>query len=376
MLVGFLTRCTSVPQKPNKMETNYPNALDFDLFDDCAESAAKPYILKNLIALHEDSSWYGPPGSLKSSLLLDMAVSIALRRDWRGHEYVTWEDGSAEPRASVYFALERADLVRNRIGAYKMRDNPVPLPIAVVSEIINLLDPACVDQIVATVLEVEKRTRISVGLIIIDTFSKAIASGDEDKAQTQNTAAANLTRIHERLSVHIATIGHTGKNPNAGERGSNARLGHVDLAVQISGDKVRTAAVVKANDQPERPIASFQMEEVTVLRKWSDGTDREPYTTAILAAATPAAEAHTAASQRTTGKQTQAIDALKQAIAERGQDGAIHADCWKEQLTRDGLIKAEDRNPRATFARIRKGLSQHIIAELNGMVRVKPECPA
>jgi len=355
------------------METNYPNALPFEFFDDCAESAAKPYLLKNLIALHEDSTWFGPPGSLKSSLLLDMAFSIALRRDWHGHEYVTREDELAEPRASIYFALERADLVRNRIGAYKMRDNPVPLPIAVVSEIINLLDPGCVDQIVDTVLKFEDWAQIPVGLIIIDTFSKAIASGDEDKAQTQNTAAANLTRIHERLSVHIATIGHTGKNPNAGERGSNARLGHVDLAVQISGDKVRTATVVKANDQPERPIASFQMEEVMVLRKWSDGTDREPYTTAILAAHTPAREAHPAASQRTTGKQTQALDALMRVIATHGEDGAVNPDYWKEELARGGLIKADDKNPRSTFARIRKGLSQHIIAEPNGQVRIKPQ---
>ena len=42
----------------------------------------------------------------------------------------------------------------------------------------------------------------------------------------------------------------------------------------------------------------------------------------------------------------------------------------------------ERENPRATFARIRKGLSQHIIEEPNGLVRIKPQpgntpqCPA
>jgi hypothetical protein len=296
-----------------------------------------------------------------------MAFNIAWRRDWRGYEYNAFDDTeySAEPRGSLYFALERTDLVRARMGAYKARDKPeVPLPISIVSRMINLLDPACVDQIAETAWKIEDITKVPIGLIIIDTFSKAIASGDEDKAQTQNLAAANLTRIHEMLNVHIATIGHTGKNPNAGERGSNAREGHVDLQVQISGDdKVRTATVVKANDQAKRPIASFQMEEVTVVRP-----DREPYTTAILAAATPAKEARPAASRPLTGKHALALEALGRVIAERGKDG--------------GLIKADDKNPRATFKRIRDSITQHIFAEPNNLVRINPqpgnipECPA
>ncbi len=312
---------------------------------------------------------------MKSSLLLDMAFHIAWRRHWFWHEYVCVKEEEelvrTEPRGSIYFALERADLVRGRMGAYKARDKPeVPLPIGIVSRSINLLDPACVDQITETVWKMEAVTKVPVGLIIIDTFSKAITGGDEDKAQTQNIAAANLSRIHEYLDVHIAMIGHTGKNPNAGERGSNAREGHVDLQVQISGDdKVRTATVVKANDQVKRLVASFQMEEVTVVRP-----DLEPYTTAILKPATPATEARPAPSQRTRGKQAMALDALKRVVATHGQDGAVHVDYWKEELTRVGLIKPDDANARTTFSRIRKSVAQHLVDESNdGHVRLKPQ---
>jgi hypothetical protein len=349
------------------MSTEFKNALHFTVYDDCAEEAGKTWIYKDLIALGEDSTWFGPPGSLKSALLLDVAVSMAFRRDWRGHKYEYYDDPYQEPRGTVYFALERADLVKNRIGAYKMRD-PFPLPIAIVSSPIDLLDPACVDQIVDTVLEFEDRSQCPVGLIVIDTFSKAIANGDEDKAQTQNIAAKHLREVHDQLSVHIATIGHTGKNPSAGERGSNARLGHVDVAIQISGDKVRTATVVKANDQPERPIASFDVEQVTVTRKWKDGTDREPYTTAILAADTPAKEARTEAFKPTL-KQTQALDALTRAIAARGQDGGVQVDYWKEELTKAGLLKSDAKNPWQPFKRIKESLTLRII-EADGIVRL------
>jgi hypothetical protein len=363
---------------------DYPNALWFDTFDECAEYAEKTWILKNVIAIGEDSTWFGPPGGGKSALLLDLAFHIANRRHWQWHEYKCVEDEKdmhLEPRGTVYFAVERANLTRNRIGAYKQRDNPVPLPIGVVSEIINLLDPACVDQIVETVHKFEARTLCPVGLIIIDTFAKAIAAGngDEDKALHQNMAAANLKRIHDRLEVHIATIGHTGKNEKAGERGSNARLGHVDLAVQISGKgKVRTATVVKANDQPEGRIALFQMEEVTVSRKWEDGSDREPYTTSILAPYDrnlSATGARPAASQALTSKRAQVLDALRRAIAARGQDGAVHVDFWKEELAKADLLNLKAKNPRSAFKKLRDSVAQHLIDEADGVVRIKNEIP-
>jgi hypothetical protein len=345
-----------------------PDALPFEMFDDAAKDVEKQWILKGLIAIGEDSSWFGPPGSMKSALLLDMAFHIALRRHWFWHEYVyakeeTEEAVGTERRGTVYFAVERPGLVRLRMGAYKARDEPLPLPIAIVTGTINLLDSACVTQIVDTVWKMEEMTKCPVGLIIIDTFSKAIASGDEDKAQTQNLAAANLARIHEMLDVHIATIGHTGKNEKAGERGSNAREGHVDLQVQISGnDKLRTASVVKANDQAKRPVATFRMEEVTVVRP-----DKEPYTTNIIAPYSPEAspttrEARTAVFEP-TGKNGEALEALRRVLASHGQDGMVPHAHWKEELARLEIIKPGDTNVRATFKRIQKALCQHIISE-------------
>jgi len=351
------------------MSTIEPNhALRFQTFEDCITERPKEWLIENVIALGEDSTWFGPPGSLKSALLTDIAVHVASGRDWRGHQF---NRGELEYRGVVYFALERAGLTRRRLAAYAARDGlSHDLPIAVISETIDLLDPASVSIVVDTIREFDKTTSHGIGLVIFDTFSKAVAAGDEDKAQTQNLAAAHLKKIRESFDdpFHIGTIGHTGKNPSAGERGSNAKLGHVDLAVQISGDKVRTATVVKGNDQSEGALASFEMEEVTV---------RDDYTVAILAATTPAKEARTADPQRTTAKHAQALDALRRAIAERGKDGAVHIEFWKEELTRGGLIKLEDKNPRATFARIRNGLSQRIIAEPDNLVRIKlPECPA
>ena len=39
---------------------------------------------------------------------------------------------------------------------------------------------------------------------------------------------------------------------------------------------------------------------------------------------------------------------------------------WKVELSKVGILKSSDVNPRATFARIQEGLSQHVI-EADGL---------
>ena len=188
----------------------------------------------------------------------------------------------AKTRCGVLIlALERADLYRRRLYAHQLRDNlSEDLPIAVAGTVVGLLDPACVDQIVNAVNEAEANFGCKVGLIVIDTYSKGIAAdgGDEDKARDQNRAAANLTSIHARIDVHIALVGHTGKDEKRGARGSNAHLGDVDVMVMITGDGVRTADVVKGNDQPERTLAQFRIESVAL----GQDEDEDPITTSLV----------------------------------------------------------------------------------------------
>lgn len=64
----------------------------------------------------------------------------------------------------------------------------------------------------------------------------------------------------DKANIHIATAGHTGKDVSRGERGSNAKLADVDLQVQIDGETIKTATVVKANDQPLGLLTGFQLE--------------------------------------------------------------------------------------------------------------------
>jgi hypothetical protein len=223
-----------------------PVGIPLTYFDDVQTSVNKNWLMKGVIAKNETSMWIAPPGKLKSALMTDLAINLASGMDWRGYK-------SKETCGMVYFALERADLVKRRLAAHQKRDVLAGLPIAVAAGIIDLMDPKCVDIIVATMREAETKFGCSVGFIVFDTYAKGIAAGgsDENQAKDQGAAITNLRRVQEQTGVHIAIISHTGKDPKKGARGSNAQDGDVDVMVQIAGDGIKVATVTKANDQAE-----------------------------------------------------------------------------------------------------------------------------
>lgn len=336
--------------------------LPLKFFDECCNEPAKPWLIKGVIAQDEDSSWYGPAGSLKSTLLVDLMVHLAAEKDWRGFKTKARAGG-------VYMALERASLTRRRIGAYRLRDGFENLPVAVSGDIIDLIDASCVEIIAATVKAAEARFGIPVGLIVIDTFAKAIAAGggDEDKAQHVNLVAANLKRVHEQIGhpVHIALIGHTG-HEGTRERGSSAKKGHDDLQVRITGEgKVKTATITKANDQDECTLTAFEGEQIA-LGKDEDG---DSITTFIVASR--AVQAGQETGSRLSDRDIRALDALKRSIKEHGEKGWVAVDKWREELFRAGVIEHDAKNPRSALKRMKDGLViKQRVEERDGRVRI------
>ena len=259
-----------------------------------------------------------------------------------------------------------AAICSSAVRVYSQRDGLQGLPIAVADAVIDLLNPACVGLIVATVEEAARQFGIDVGLIVIDTYAKGIAAngGDEDKARDQNRAAANLRNVHARLDVHIALVGHTGKDETRGARGSNAHVGDVDVMVQISGDTIKVAQVIKGNDQPERAIAEFKLEAFELGRD----EDGDPITTSIVSVehfdVDPTAGRTGKSKKRDLAPIPKAaLHALFECIADNATpmpaDPHIPAgvtcvtlDAWRDRLMKLAIINAKG-NYREQFRRIR-----------------------
>lgn len=253
------------------------NAFDFELFSELdAKAVQKDHIIKGIFARGETSAWIAPPGGMKSTLLTSAAVSVAGGADWFGYR------NKAGPMGVVYFAVERADLVTRRLQAHRERDHLDRLPIAIVPAIINLMGDNTVPKVLATIREIEDALGLPVGLTIWDTFAKLISAGggDENTARDQGRVFTNLQRIKNSTNAHVAIVGHTGKDESRGARGSNAILGDADMMATISGDNIRTANVIKANDGPEGPLFSFKSE----VHDFGPDEDGDPQTVNIVGA--------------------------------------------------------------------------------------------
>ncbi|EIG63506.1 AAA family ATPase [Bradyrhizobium sp. WSM1253] len=341
--------------------------LKLTFFDKCGDFANKKWILKGIVALGETSSWIAPPGPGKSALLTEIAVHCAAKIDWRGHRVKT-------SCGVVVLALERGDLFKRRLSVYRQRDGLTGLPIAVADAVVDLLDPHCVEIIVSTVRAAERQFGCAVGLIIFDTYAKAIAAsgGDEDKARDQNRAAANLRRVHACLNVHIALVGHTGKDESRGARGSSAHAGDVDVMVQISGKTTKVAKVVKGNDQPEREVARFALEAFELGRD----EDGDPITTAIVSSEAPGEPIRTSTvnNRKKKTKADAALRVLLGCIADsktpRPVDDQIPADAsvvtmgvWRSQLEAHSII-----NPKGSWREEFKRI--HVTLKESGFIGI------
>jgi AAA domain len=347
-----VTPLHSVPAPPAQSRT-----LPLTFFGECRNRPRLRYHIRGLLAEGATSTLYGLPKTNKSTAAVDVCVHLAAGRpDWRGYRI-------REARGVVYFAFERARQVEKSLEAYEVRDGLKDLPFAVCGRLINMLDPACVDVIVDTIKEAEKRFGIPAGVAVFDTWNKGIAAGggNEDKAEYQNLAAANLRRIIEAIpNLHCMTIGHTGKDVTKGERGSNATQGDRDVGILIEkADSLRKVTVAYANDLPEGDLTSFACEAVEI------GKDDEgnPETGYIVSRRVVAVPSTNKTGHRLANSELNALRALGDVLKTKGKTRkevgggrSVTLDEWREHMFQTGAIAADATNPRKDFQRAREGL--------------------
>lgn len=274
---------------------------------------AKQWLIKGVLARGETSAWIAPPGAMKSALLAEAAVCVGSGLDWHGYR----NKGAA---GVVYFAIERADLVKRRLRAHRQRLGLSGTPICVCSDTIDLTKPEAYKKLIDTIRTAKAVLGADIGLVIIDTFAKLIAAsgGDENSAKDQGAVFGNVQRVKNVTAVHVALIGHTGKDESRGARGSNALLGDVDVMVTIGGEEIKTATVTKANDAPEGQLFSFKSD----VHDFGDDEDGDPITVNIVSAAEVSPQAIKKAAGWSKGLRL-VRDCINEALIQNGFDHQI-----------------------------------------------------
>jgi hypothetical protein len=188
---------------------------------------------------------YGPPGSGKSFVALDLALSVAAGLSWLGRATIS---GGA-----LYLAAEGLGGLGQRVRAWKHNHGLAGTTVGVgfVTGAVNLLDASAAHRIRAAVQEVPGPLQ----LVVVDTLARSMI-GDENDTGDMSRLIATVDHIRQSTDATVLLVHHTRKDSEL-ERGSSALRGGVDTLILCQeGDDVRQLVCQKQKDaEAFAPIA-------------------------------------------------------------------------------------------------------------------------
>ena len=186
---------------------------------------------------------YGPSGSMKSFVMIDMALSIAHGVPWQEHE--------TKRRTVIYMAGEGEQGFAKRVLAWCESHNLPPPPNFAFRQIPRLQDAVQLEKLIATVRKIIE-DRGDVGLIIIDTLFTALDGGDENSGKDMGQLIAVMKRLRQEFLPAVLGVHHTGKVGETARGHSSlpsgmdvmfyAKPGMTPMTVEITNPKQKDGA--------------------------------------------------------------------------------------------------------------------------------------
>ncbi len=256
---------SGTPDSDNPFQT--PNAsqkvklLDLISFDDAVASAleasAKP-LVKGFLDQGALSVLYGESNVGKTFVAMDIAFNVAAGLDWAGRR--------SAHMSVVYVAAEGGRGARRRLAAIARQrggEAPVRPRFHLYPGSVNLLRAdADLVSLIETVRSVE-----NVGLVVIDTLSRALAGGDENSSTDMGALVKNVDRLRQATDAHVMLVHHSGKDRARGARGHSLLRAATDTEIEIADNEI---TVTKQRDIDGNFRRAFVL-DIVELGKDSDG---------------------------------------------------------------------------------------------------------
>ena len=285
------------------------------------------YLVDGLIPARSFGAVFGRPGSYKSFVALYLAAMVATGREAFGR---TTTQGPV-----IYIAGEGgAGLKRRRDALMRHYDLPADAPVYFIRAQLNLA--TTLEDRDALLAEI-RALNISPSLVIIDTFARATAGIEENSAKDVGGAIAIFGSIEQETGAAVLIVHHSGKNQDAGMRGSSALLAAVDcelhcekISPEGSQERVGKLTLSKSKDSEDGLEIPYKMETVAL-------SDVDPSNNSL--AVVPATVEELAGFKKNgrlklSKDAATALVALEQAIAEGGVIPPIGAERLPSKNTR------------------------------------------
>ena len=204
------------------------------------------------------ASIYGPSGSGKSFLALDLMAAIVRGTSFYGSK--------TNPCPVVYVALEGTGGIAKRVEAYETHHNiKLPNTFRIVTEMLSLFTSEA--EIFAEAINQEG---LNEGVIVIDTLAQSAPGSDENSSADMGRIISNAQLLQRETNGLVVLIHHTGKDASRGARWHSSLSAALDGAIEVKRSAVgREWRRAKVKDGEDGVVTPFTLEHVVL------GTDED-----------------------------------------------------------------------------------------------------
>lgn len=212
------------------------------------------WIIDGVLPQADLAMLYGPPGSGKSFLALDIGMSVATSLPWRDRE--------VEGGPVLWLAAEAAGSVRNRALAYA-QEHELDLSEVSLWIVGDTPDMGSVDDVreLAAIAE-DLKPR----LIVVDTLSAASGGANENSGEDMGAVLAGCRVLHRASGALVMLVHHSGKDETKGARGWSGLKGAMQTELELRHEPTgeRIARIAKQRDGESDVSFAFRLRPVAL----------------------------------------------------------------------------------------------------------------
>ena len=218
--------------------------------DDLSKFPSIEWRIKNVLPSKGTAVVFGPSGSGKSFLVLDMLQSLAAGEEWFGHK--------VKPCSVTYIALEGESGLAGRMDAYRTRHGSTSLNIRYMVQPFRLLIDDDINELVQAI-----QTAGTGDVVVLDTLSRAMPGSDENDGKAMGLVIAATKILQDLLGGLVLLIHHTGKDASKGMRGHSSLHASLDCAIEVRRSVGnREWLLAKSKDGEDGASHPFKLEVV------------------------------------------------------------------------------------------------------------------
>lgn len=188
------------------------------------------WIVENILPAKGTGIVYGPSGTFKSFVLLDLALSVAT-----GFGPNWWRENPRPARPVLYLAGEGAHAFCGDRSTAWAAQNPVP---GILEDarmyVAENVPPFEVHDYWARLVATMRTLDAPPALVVIDTLSCAMIGLDENSSRDAGRATSKMQWLSRELDAFVLAVHHTGKTIERGMRGSYAWHANVDTVIETA----------------------------------------------------------------------------------------------------------------------------------------------